>query len=192
MTTWNDDKGFGFITPAAGGDAGARGQKVFVHISAFERGTERPASGDTVTYSISTDSHGRLRAVGVTGPARLPRRAALSEVLAAVALVVVFGLLLCLRLTWGLTVWVVVEYAVASILCFIAYAADKSAARSGRRRTRESTLLLLGLIGGWPGAILAQQQLRHKNAKPSFQRAFWVTVVLNLVALVGFAVLTHG
>ena len=63
-------------------------------------------------------------------------------------------------------------------------AADKTAARSGRWRVSERTLLNLGLIGGWPGAIIAQQVLRHKSKKTAFQRAFWVTVLVNVVAFV--------
>jgi uncharacterized membrane protein YsdA (DUF1294 family) len=74
-----------------------------------------------------------------------------------------------------------------SLLCFLAYAKDKSAARSGGWRTKESTLLMLGLLCGWPGAVLAQQLLRHKSTKTSFQIAFWVTVVLNVA---GFLVLS--
>ncbi len=75
-------------------------------------------------------------------------------------------------------------YAVASVACFILYALDKSAARQGRRRTPERTLLLLGLAGGWPGALAAQQLLRHKSSKLSFLAKFWLTVLLNLAALV--------
>jgi uncharacterized membrane protein YsdA (DUF1294 family) len=75
-------------------------------------------------------------------------------------------------------------YAVASVACFIAYALDKSAARQGRRRTPERTLLLLGLAGGWPGALAAQQLLRHKSSKTSFLAKFWFTVILNLALLV--------
>ncbi len=63
------------------------------------------------------------------------------------------------------------------------YALDKSAARDDRRRTRESTLLLLGILGGWPGALAAQALLRHKSAKPSFRVAFWGTVVVNLLVI---------
>ena len=77
-------------------------------------------------------------------------------------------------------------YALMSLLCFIAYVWDKSAARSGKWRTKERTLLLLGLLCGWPGAVLAQQLLRHKSAKTSFQIAFWATVMLNVA---GFLVL---
>jgi uncharacterized membrane protein YsdA (DUF1294 family) len=43
---------------------------------------------------------------------------------------------------------------------------------------------MLGLIGGWPGAIVAQQLLRHKTSKRSFRIAFWVTVVLNIAVFV--------
>lgn len=70
-------------------------------------------------------------------------------------------------------------YACASVICFAAYALDKSAARAGRRRTPERTLLLLGLACGWPGALLAQRWLRHKSAKRAFQLKFWFTVVVN-------------
>lgn len=83
-------------------------------------------------------------------------------------------------------------YAVASVASFIAYAVDKSAARHGRRRTPERTLLLLGLAGGWPGALAAQQLLRHKSAKVSFLAKFWLTVVLNLAVLACFLALQAG
>lgn len=75
-------------------------------------------------------------------------------------------------------------YACASVVCFSAYALDKRAARTGRRRTPEQTLLLLGLAGGWPGAFVAQRSLRHKTSKRAFQLKFWFTVVLN-ITLVG-------
>jgi uncharacterized membrane protein YsdA (DUF1294 family) len=73
-------------------------------------------------------------------------------------------------------------YVVASIAAFLAYAIDKSAATSGARRIPENTLLLLGLAGGWPGAIVAQQMLRHKSIKQPFRSAFWGTVILNVLA----------
>jgi uncharacterized membrane protein YsdA (DUF1294 family) len=76
----------------------------------------------------------------------------------------------------------------ASGITFLVYALDKSAARRDRWRTRESTLHLLSLIGGWPGALAAQQLLRHKSAKPSFQAVFWLTVAVN-VAVVGWLAL---
>lgn len=59
------------------------------------------------------------------------------------------------------------------------YALDKSAAKAGSFRTQESTLHLLALVGGWPGAMIAQQTLRHKTKKQSFRAVFWMTVLLN-------------
>ena len=78
---------------------------------------------------------------------------------------------------------VMLVYALASLACFMAYAWDKLAASRGRRRWPERSLLLLGCVGGWPGALLAQQLFRHKTHKAAFQRAFWTTVALNVTLL---------
>ena len=74
-------------------------------------------------------------------------------------------------------------YCLLSLLTFGLYAIDKQAARRGRWRTRESTLHLLALCGGWPGALLAQRWIRHKSRKAAFQLRFWLTVLLNCTAL---------
>jgi uncharacterized membrane protein YsdA (DUF1294 family) len=73
---------------------------------------------------------------------------------------------------------------VASAIAFVIYAADKRAAKRGARRVSEATLHFWGLVGGWPGALLAQQVFRHKTRKLSFQMMFWTTVVLNCAAVV--------
>ena len=88
---------------------------------------------------------------------------------------------------WELPLLVAGAYLVISLTCFVAYAIDKSAARNGGWRTPERTLLLLGLACGWPGALLAQQWLRHKTAKRSFQQMFWVTVVANILGFLWLA-----
>ncbi len=63
------------------------------------------------------------------------------------------------------------------------YGADKAAAQQGRRRTPESTLHLIGLAGGWPGALIARQLFRHKTVKQPFSTIFWGTVAVNCGAL---------
>ncbi|WP_127793910.1 DUF1294 domain-containing protein [Agromyces sp. LHK192] len=91
----------------------------------------------------------------------------------------------------AITVWVLggavllvpAWYALTSLLAALAYSRDKSAARRDERRIPESTLLAFGLVGGWPGALVAQQALRHKTRKRSFVVAFWASVVLNVAAL---------
>jgi uncharacterized membrane protein YsdA (DUF1294 family) len=90
-------------------------------------------------------------------------------------------------LAWQLPFAVAGGYAVASLTCFVAYRIDKSAARGGQWRTPEATLLLLGLIGGWPGALLAQQWLRHKTAKRSFQWKFRISIFVNTFLFLYFA-----
>ena len=74
-------------------------------------------------------------------------------------------------------------YLAVSLFTFIVYALDKSAAKAGRWRTPEKTLHILALIGGWPGALLAQQKLRHKSQKQPFRIIFWFTVAMNLAVL---------
>jgi uncharacterized membrane protein YsdA (DUF1294 family) len=88
---------------------------------------------------------------------------------------------------WKLPLWVAGFYLLLSAATFIAYAADKSAAASGSRRTPERTLHLLALAGGWPGALVAQQLLRHKSTKQEFRQVFWLTALLNVVGLVVLA-----
>jgi uncharacterized membrane protein YsdA (DUF1294 family) len=87
-------------------------------------------------------------------------------------------------LSGKLTAIVFWGYLVASVACFAAYAVDKSAARAGRWRTSEQTLHLLALLGGWPGALIAQNLLRHKSQKTGFLLIFGATVVINCGALV--------
>jgi uncharacterized membrane protein YsdA (DUF1294 family) len=79
--------------------------------------------------------------------------------------------------------WLAAAYGVASVLCYIAYAVDKAAAVRRARRIPERTLLLLGLLCGWPGGLLAQRRLRHKTVKTAFQVAFWSTVAVNVAAV---------
>lgn len=74
-------------------------------------------------------------------------------------------------------------YLVMSLLCYAAYALDKEAAQNGRWRIAENSLHVLALLGGWPGARLAQHRFRHKTQKAAFRRLFWVTVALNLAGL---------
>jgi uncharacterized membrane protein YsdA (DUF1294 family) len=89
----------------------------------------------------------------------------------------------------GLPSAVGLAYVLASVACFALYARDKAAALCSDRRTPERDLLLLGLAGGWPGALLAQRWLRHKTVKMPFQTLFWLTVGVNLA---GFCALVRA
>ena len=85
--------------------------------------------------------------------------------------------MLALTVTFPWYLWL---YAAMSLLTFIVYSSDKSRAAAGRRRIRESHLHALALCWGWPGALLAQRLLRHKNRKTNFQVVFWLIVAVHL------------
>ena len=73
---------------------------------------------------------------------------------------------------------------IASMVAYLLYWFDKRRAIAGGRRLPENTLHWASLLGGWPGAIIAQQRLRHKTQKRSFRIVFWITVFLHIVATV--------
>ena len=179
VTNWKDEQGFGFITPNGGG------KEIFVHIKSFSNRQRRPVSNEIVTYELKTDVNGRLSAESVRFLGERMQSATSSErskmpfVLTAVFLVFVVGAVL----SGMLPIAVLLLYGVASAITFVAYAFDKSAAKSDQWRTQESTLHFFALVGGWPGALAAQRLLRHKSKKPSFQFVFWMTVVFNCSAL---------
>jgi uncharacterized membrane protein YsdA (DUF1294 family) len=91
-----------------------------------------------------------------------------------------------------LPTFVPVFYAAASIAAAIVYRLDKSAAARNVWRTSETMLHVMALIGGWPGALVAQQVFRHKSRKLSFRFAFWTTVVVNCAALTFLAWMRVG
>jgi uncharacterized membrane protein YsdA (DUF1294 family) len=74
-------------------------------------------------------------------------------------------------------------FVLVSALTLVIYGADKLAARKAWRRVPEATLLIFGVVGGWPGAILGQQLFRHKTQKQPFKTYFMITVILNVVLL---------
>lgn len=182
ISGWNEGRGFGFVKPSGGGE------QAFVHVKAFERGGRRPVDGDLVSYQPSRDPKGRWTATRVRFADAVTARAKQSRVRdwSGARLSVALVFLAVLGGVWffaGLADIVPLAFVLMSAVTFIAYGLDKSAARSDRRRTPESTLHLMGLLCGWPGALLAQVALRHKSRKASFQWLFWVTVALNVVAL---------
>ena len=106
----------------------------------------------------------------------------------AIGIATLFVAIICSLAADGILPLVVpAVYLAASVAAAIAYGIDKSAARNGAWRTPERTLHILALMGGWPGALVAQRVFRHKSAKPSFRFAFWATVILNCAALAWFA-----
>lgn len=187
LKSWDDDRGFGFIEPDQGG------QDIFVHIKAFAGLRGRPQPGLRITFEIELGPQGKKRAkrvsqalasrVAVPRPvaSSSPARWGTATLFAIPAFLVV---LLVAHIVGHPPRWLPWAYVAASVVTFLAYALDKLAAKRGDWRTRESHLHVLALAGGWPGALLAQQFLRHKSTKAEFRSVFWLTVVFNVAGLV--------
>ncbi|WP_374323125.1 DUF1294 domain-containing protein [Aquipseudomonas alcaligenes] len=202
LKSWNDGKGFGFIQPEGGGEP------LFVHISAM-RGDSRPQVGDNVLYVAGRDAQGRPRAqhmrhagLSLDRPAIRRKPAAARQPAGGnppkasrrtdaagirdlpLKLLILAGL--CLLPTWGSLAllgqgvwWVALAYPLVSLFSFCQYWLDKQHAQKGRWRTPENSLHIAELLGGWPGALVAQQVFRHKTRKASFQLVFWAIVTLH-------------
>lgn len=204
LVEWNDARGFGFV------QADGSSERVFVHISAWQPRPgpqQRPQVGMPLTF-VRGMEQGKPRAQAVAWQGLDLRSAPQERAQAAgggaqpaktrrftpaahtgsshrgsyAPLWVFAALWAAVAVAWGVPRWVAMGYAGLSLWCFAAYWYDKRQAQSGGWRTPESTLHTLALLGGWPGALLAQQWLRHKSSKPEFRRVFWVTVVLNMLA----------
>lgn len=177
IVEWNDDRGFGYIAPAKGGE------RVFCHVRSFRNLVQRPARGQVFTYHLAKDMGGRRRARLIqpldaslrspdpsvpAEPARGSSRIAaclggLGLMLALTALVY-FG-----RLPWLVFPW----YFGASLVTFAAFGWDQAGA----------WLNALTLAGGWPGGWLAMTGNRYAPRTRLFRRVFWCAVLLNLLAL---------
>lgn len=59
IKSWDAAKGFGFLTPSAGG------QDIFVHISALPREASPPVIGQKFTFAIELNKDGKKRATSV-------------------------------------------------------------------------------------------------------------------------------
>lgn len=70
LSKWNDDRGFGFITPASGQS------DIFVHISAFPKGGYRPKIGERLIYATEEGKDGKKRAIDIDCPERPKKSAA--------------------------------------------------------------------------------------------------------------------
>lgn len=97
--------------------------------------------------------------------------------------IVIVPLVIGLYYLGYISVIVPVAFLVVSVFTYFLYYKDKAAAGRGVWRTPETTLHMMSLMCGWPGAIIAQQTLRHKTRKKRFRLVFWLTVLVNVTGL---------
>ncbi|KRV88128.1 excalibur calcium-binding domain-containing protein [Aeromonas veronii] len=74
IASWNEARGFGFITPEQNGAEqainGARSAGLFVHVTALQSDGRVPEPGERVTYLIGSGQDGKPRALQVFFPDR--------------------------------------------------------------------------------------------------------------------------
>ena len=186
---WNTSRGMGFIrSPKTGYD-------ISFHLKDY-RGSSLPREGETVWFDEVTSSRTRPRAIEVSTASgnadvhsQRPRRY-IGRKSGARSFVLLLFLWVVLGV-WGvwdtrLSLWVVAAMVVLNLLTVLAYAREPPAACSGRWRIPEIILHLLSLLGGWPGAGLAQTILRYRSRQPSFATLYWGSVALHFAVLLGW------
>jgi uncharacterized membrane protein YsdA (DUF1294 family)/cold shock CspA family protein len=190
LKSWNADRGFGFIDLIEGG------QEIFVHIKAFGPRSGRPQVNELLWFEVELGPQGKKRAKNVefvrrtAARSEVHRKSSTQRGTATLCAIPCFVLLyVVIAILWEPPLVMAAIYVIASAATFLTYAVDKSAAQRGAWRTPESTLHLLAFAGGWPGALLAQQFLRHKSMKSEFRAVFWGTVILNVAGFVLFCFL---
>jgi uncharacterized membrane protein YsdA (DUF1294 family) len=68
-----------------------------------------------------------------------------------------------------------------NLLAFVLMGRDKAAAKAGARRTPETTLLAVAVIGGSAGALLGMVFFRHKSRKPAFRIGLPLILIVQLL-----------
>lgn len=177
ITKWKDEEGYGFITPRGGG------KQVFLHISALDKSQARPEAQEVVTYEVEIDDKDRPQARKVQYVGEEKEKTVFP----------MWPIVVALSILGGICAWAAIGdlpglippcFIALSLISYLVYGYDKSQAEANGWRIPESTLHLLSLLGGWPGAFCAQHVMRHKLKKLSFMGTFWLTVFLNCTALV--------
>ncbi|BDT67932.1 hypothetical protein os1_21110 [Comamonadaceae bacterium OS-1] len=186
---WNTSRGMGSIRSSQ------TGYDVLFRIKDY-RGSTLPREGETVWFDEVSSVHTKPHAIGVstvsgnadvhsTRPRHyIGRRSNARPFVLLLFLWVVLGV-------WGvwsyrLPVWLVAAVLAVNLLTVLAYAKGLQTARNRSWRTPEPVLHLLSLLGGWPGAGLAQAVMRYRSQKPSFGTLYWCTVGLHLALLLGW------
>jgi uncharacterized membrane protein YsdA (DUF1294 family)/cold shock CspA family protein len=188
---WNDPKGFGFVRPEnASGDHDDH----FIHISAFKKGMRRrPETGDEVRFRPAETpgkkrvSFALIEGVGYDHPEPKPFTLVPKPRSWATNLLILTPLALSSYLLWRAKNPIpFFSYCVFSLLTILIYGTDKTHAATHRWRIPESYLLILELMGGWPGALIAQSELRHKTRKSRYKFLLHSIIVLHLLAWGGY------
>ena len=188
IVEWDRERGCGWVE--------RDGRRIFLHWREFAERKKRPEAGDRIRFTTGTGPTGEICAKNaVHVKSSLGRRLGSSMPRAAAS----FGLVAFLLLVALVVLPVVaiaklrIEPGVAAVypllvngITYLVYASDKKRAQERAWRIPEIVLHFLELLGGWPGAFVAQRRLRHKCVKLGYQITFWLIVALHQYVAFGF------
>ncbi|MCX7097163.1 MAG: cold shock and DUF1294 domain-containing protein [Methylococcales bacterium] len=193
IKSWKEEKGFGFIQNTNAS------QDIFIHIRDLKHANYQPKLGDIVSFRIVAEKGGKLRAYDahiqgqeisdklrkktfkksnlVTKNTISKYRLGMPLILIIATSPFVFSVLLFKE---NYNIIPFFAYLSMSFIIFFVYAYDKTMAHKNKWRVPELNLHLLAFLGGWPGALITQHTIRHKNKKTSFQATTWLIVIFHL------------
>lgn len=184
LVMWNDQKGFGFIHPEG------TEEDYFVHISTFKKGlARRPEIGDIVHFRPAENAGRKCASFALIPalepPPAPPRRFALNprkrswpvNLLIALPLVLSGYLLILAKNPLPFF-----AYWILSLLTMFLYGLDKANAAMRKWRVPELYFHLLELLGGWPGALVAQNDFRHKTRQSAYLWILRGIIAIHLMA----------
>lgn len=179
LTTWNDGKGYGFITPVG------EKKEIFIHISEFQG---HPLLNDRISFTLSKDKNGRDCAINaikfdtakITFQIKKTNHISIFSIL---IITIFYFILFYLIHDKKIATYTILYYLLMSVFTFYIYSKDKDFSQDGNWRISEQTLHLLSMMGGWLGALIAQDKLNHKSSKTNFRILFFITIILNIALL---------
>jgi len=182
LTTWNDNKGYGFITPVG------ETKEIFIHISEYQG---RPLLNDKLSFTLSKDKNGKDCATNAIKfhKAKLTYTTKSTHTIgipSIFSITIFYIILFYFSKEESIQIYIIPYYIAISIFTFFIYSKDKDYAQDGSWRISENTLHLLSILGGWTGALIAQDKLQHKSSKFSFKIVFFLTILINIFLLFNF------
>ncbi len=171
VTNFNKQKGFGFIR------SDEVSKDIFVHISNIQD-KESLVAGQQVTFEAEETPKGLAATQVIPGRKRLSPY----KLYGFPAIIITIGITIFL-IKYGCNA--LIAYIISiNLSTFIFYGYDKIIAGTSLLRVPEWILHGLAISGGSPIALISQKVFHHKTIKESFQIAYWIIVIIQLMILI--------
>ena len=86
--------------------------------------------------------------------------------------------------------YIIIYWLVISAAAVYLTVKDKAAAKAGKWRVPEATLMLVGLFGGAEAMYITMKKIRHKTKHKKFMIGLPAEIILHIIIIVAFFLLT--